>query len=197
MNLEDYRFTYNGDDVYMQFFKEKSLKDWNYKTFKSHFSTLRNPPTKKTLVIAYKHCLKVIKNNPATPKCIKPLIEKLLKDLNDSSSVSPTNVYNINQGPSSIVNYGNNNNISTVGQKRVFDNIEQEQTKKDTPSSASNVQKSHQLRDKIDDLFNPLPDSSLSPAQFRNNIYACGIKIVRFSSEGRICNIPIELFIVI
>ncbi|KAF7720505.1 hypothetical protein EC973_007967, partial [Apophysomyces ossiformis] len=144
MNSDNYRYDYSGKDKYLLFFSQKSLKDWSYHEFEHHFQAFPVSPSKKKLIAAYKLRLAQIKDNKATPPYVKHKIDNLMEELGtDSSRAHSSTIYHINQGPSSVVNYGNNSTISTssadtrpeqqsdsnaiLGHKRAFDDIDDHQ----------------------------------------------------------------------
>ncbi|KAI9486504.1 MAG: hypothetical protein EXX96DRAFT_549303 [Benjaminiella poitrasii] len=190
MNADDYQTAYEGEDKYLLYFSQAPLKFWKYHDFERHFQALPIPPSKKTLISSYKLCLAQIKDNKKTLPYVKEKIETLLKDLTtNSSSACASTTYHINQGSSSVVNYGSNNTISTSNSdiitekqnssnsipkhKRAFGDVDDEQQfahkrKQETPVRP------------IDFIFseetNSIPVPSPTPAEFRKAVYAYGVK---------------------
>ncbi|KAL9545353.1 hypothetical protein PS6_008268 [Mucor atramentarius] len=182
MDADDYRTPYEGEDKYLLYFSDAPLKLWKYYDFERHFQALPIPPSKKTLISSYKRCLSQIKNNKKTPSFVKESIQTLLQDVAPSAaSTSTSTTYNIHQGPSSIVNYGSSNTISTS-------NSEIRPTTQSTGSSKlkrpfSEIDKRDQDNEvrPIDSLFNDEDTSSTpapppSPKEFRKAVYAYGVK---------------------
>ncbi|OBZ90652.1 hypothetical protein A0J61_01301 [Choanephora cucurbitarum] len=190
MNVDDYQTAYEGKDKYLLYFSQAPLKFWKYHDFERHFQALPIPTSKKTLISSYKLCLAQIKDNKKTPPYVKEKIKTLLEDLTtDPSSACASTTYHINQGPSSVINYGSNNTISTSTSdiitkkqnsnssiskhKRAFGDVDDEQQfvqkrKQDTPVRP------------VDFIFseetNSIPVPSPMPAEFRKGVYAYGVK---------------------